>query len=50
LYKKVQDIIWQEQPWIPLLTEKLVSARSQKLQHFNVMPDTLFDFEQAELN
>lgn len=50
LYKKVQDIIWQAQPWIPLLTEKLVSARNQKLHHFNVMPDTLFDFEQAELN
>lgn len=50
LYKKVQDIIWQAQPWIPLLTEKLVSARNQKLSHFYIMPDTLFDFEQAELN
>ncbi len=50
LYKDAQDKIWHDQPWIPLLTEKLVSARNAKLSGFYVMPDTLFDFEQASLN
>lgn len=50
LYKDAQDRIWHDQPWIPLLTEKLVSARSARLSGFYVMPDTMFDFEQASLN
>nr|WP_075181111.1 glutathione ABC transporter substrate-binding protein GsiB [Pantoea sp. 1.19] len=49
LYKDAQDRIWQAQPWIPLVVEKLVSAKSKNLSGFYVQPDTGFDFIDAEL-
>ncbi|WP_241593145.1 glutathione ABC transporter substrate-binding protein GsiB [Rosenbergiella epipactidis] len=48
-YKDAQDKIWHDQPWIPLVVEKLVSANNKALTHFNVMPDTGFDFDNADL-
>ena len=42
LYKAAQDIVWKESPWIPLVVEKLVSAHSNKLTGFWIMPDAGF--------
>jgi glutathione transport system substrate-binding protein len=49
LYKNAQDIIWKEQPWVPLVVEKLVSANTKNLTGFYVMPDTSFSFDDADL-
>ncbi|MEN4929385.1 glutathione ABC transporter substrate-binding protein GsiB [Erwinia billingiae] len=49
LYKDAQDIIWKEQPWVPLVVEKLVSANTKNLTGFYVMPDTSFSFDDADL-
>jgi len=49
LYKDAQDRIWQEQPWVPLVVEKLVSANTKNLTGFYVMPDTSFSFDDADL-
>jgi glutathione transport system substrate-binding protein len=49
LYKDAQDIIWKEQPWVPLVVEKLVSANTKNLKGFYVMPDTSFSFDDADL-
>jgi len=49
LYKDAQDRIWKDQPWVPLVVEKLVSANSKNLTGFYVMPDTSFSFDDADL-
>lgn len=49
LYKEAQDLIWRDQPWAPLVVEKLVSAKSKSLDGFYMMPDTSFDFTEADL-
>ena len=49
LYKDAQDTIWKESPWVPLVVEKLVSAHSKNLSGFYVMPDTGFNFDDADL-
>lgn len=49
LYKDAQNIIWKEQPWAPLVVEKLISANTKSLTGFYVMPDTLFNFDEASL-
>ncbi|WP_241898863.1 MULTISPECIES: glutathione ABC transporter substrate-binding protein GsiB [unclassified Erwinia] len=49
LYKDAQDRIWNDHPWIPLVVEKLVSAKSKKLSGFYVMPDTAFSFDEADV-
>ncbi|OON40907.1 glutathione ABC transporter substrate-binding protein GsiB [Izhakiella australiensis] len=49
LYKDAQDRIWNDHPWIPLVVEKLVSAKSKNLSGFYVMPDTAFSFDDADL-
>ena len=49
LYKDAQDQIWHDQPWIPLAVEKLVSANSKNLTGFYIMPDTSFNFDDADL-
>ena len=49
LYKDAQDQIWQDQPWVPLVVEQLVSANSKNLTGFYVMPDTAFSFDDADL-
>lgn len=50
LYKAVQETIWGEAPWVPLVVEKLVSAHDKNLTGFYMMPDTGFSFEDADLN
>ncbi|WP_437615562.1 glutathione ABC transporter substrate-binding protein GsiB [Erwinia sp. V71] len=49
LYKDAQDRIWNEHPWAPLVVEKLVSANSKSLTGFYMMPDTSFNFDDADL-
>lgn len=49
LYKDAQDRIWKDQPWVPLVVEKLVSANTKNLTGFYVMPDTSFSFDDADL-
>lgn len=49
LYAEIQQTIWNDAPWIFLVTEKLVSARARNLAGFHVMPDALFEFEDADL-
>ncbi|QKJ86535.1 glutathione transport system substrate-binding protein [Paramixta manurensis] len=49
LYKDAQDTIWKDQPWVPLVVEKLVSANTKSLSGFYVMPDTAFSFDDADL-
>lgn len=48
-YKDAQDRIWNDKPWVPLVVEKLVSAHSNGLSGFYVMPDTGFSFDDADL-
>lgn len=48
-YKDAQDRIWHDQPWVPLVVEKLISANSRNLSGFYVMPDTSFNFDDADL-
>ncbi|YCI28023.1 glutathione ABC transporter substrate-binding protein GsiB [Erwinia sp. PK3-005] len=49
LYKDAQDRIWNDRPWAPLMVEKLVSAHSKSLSGFYMMPDTSFNFDEADL-
>jgi glutathione transport system substrate-binding protein len=49
LYKDAQDRIWADAPWIFLATERLLSANNKQLSGFYVMPDTSFNFENADL-
>ena len=38
LYKDAQETIWNDAPWAPLVTEKLLSAHNKKLTGVYVMP------------
>lgn len=49
LYQEVQDRIWNDRPWIPLVVEQLLSANTKSLSGFYVMPDTSFNFDEADL-
>ncbi|XPE58771.1 hypothetical protein ACNKHQ_04630 [Shigella flexneri] len=44
LYQEAQEYLWKESPSVPLVVEKLVSARSKSLTGFYIMPDTGFSF------
>jgi glutathione transport system substrate-binding protein len=49
LYRDAQQTIWNDAPWAPLVTEKLLSAHSKKLSGVYVMPDASFDFTEMDL-
>ena len=49
LYKDAQDRIWADAPWAFLATERLLSASNKRLTGFYVMPDTSFNFDNADL-
>ncbi|QHM76098.1 Glutathione-binding protein GsiB [Mixta theicola] len=49
LYKDAQDRIWNDRPWAPLVVEKLISANTKSLTGFYMMPDTSFNFDEADL-
>ncbi|QJC29332.1 glutathione ABC transporter substrate-binding protein GsiB [Enterobacteriaceae endosymbiont of Plateumaris pusilla] len=48
LYKKIQDIIWHDKPWVPLVIEKLIVAYNKKLINFYIQPDGGFDFTEVD--
>ncbi|WP_277185010.1 glutathione ABC transporter substrate-binding protein GsiB [Caballeronia sp. BR00000012568055] len=45
LYEDAQKRIWADAPWIFLVTEKVVYARSKRLSGAYVMPDGSFSFD-----
>jgi glutathione transport system substrate-binding protein len=49
LYRDAQQTIWNDAPWAPLVTEKLLSAHSKKLSGVYVMPDASFEFSEIDL-
>ena len=49
LYRDAQQTIWNDAPWAPLVTEKLLSAHSKKLSGVYVMPDASFEFSEVDL-
>ena len=49
LYRDAQQTIWNDAPWAPLVTEKLLSAHSRKLSGVYVMPDASFEFSEIDL-
>jgi glutathione transport system substrate-binding protein len=49
LYTDAQQRIWKDAPWAFLVTEQLLSARSNKLNGIYVMPDASFHFDEIEL-
>ncbi|AOJ65671.1 glutathione ABC transporter substrate-binding protein [Burkholderia ubonensis] len=48
-YAGVQKQIWADAPWIFLVQEKIVYARSKRLQGMYVMPDGSFNFDEISL-
>jgi len=49
LYEDAQTKIWADAPWAFLATERLVSAKNKRLSGFYVMPDTSFNFDDADI-
>ncbi|KIG03497.1 glutathione ABC transporter substrate-binding protein GsiB [Caballeronia concitans] len=49
LYADAQKRIWADAPWIFLVTEKVVYARSKRLSGAYVMPDGSFNFDEIAL-
>jgi glutathione transport system substrate-binding protein len=48
-YREAQEQIWRDAPWAFLVTETLLYARSRNLSGVHVLPDTAFEFAEAEL-
>ena len=48
-YRDAQETIWNDAPWAPLVTEKLLSAHNKKLTGVYVMPDASFNFTEIDL-
>ena len=49
LYADAQQRIWKDAPWVFLVTEHLVSARTKNLSGFYMMPDASFNFDEVDL-
>lgn len=49
LYAQAQQQIWNDAPWVFLLTEKLIYAKNKQLSGMYVMPDGSFNYEQIDL-
>ena len=49
LYKDAQQTAWNDAPWAPLVTEKLLSAHNKKLSGVYVIPDASFNFTEIDL-
>jgi glutathione transport system substrate-binding protein len=48
-YKDAQEQIWKDVPWAPLVTERVLYARSKKLSGMYVIPDANYDFTDIDL-
>lgn len=49
IYKEMQEQLWADMPWIPLVTEKNIAASAKNLTGFYIQPDGGYNFYQAEL-
>ena len=49
LYEDAQKTIWNDAPWAPLVTERLLSANNKKLSGVYVIPDASFNFTEIDL-
>ena len=49
-YKDAQETVYQDTPWVPLVTEELLSAKSKKLSGVYTMPDGSFNFIDIDLH
>jgi glutathione transport system substrate-binding protein len=49
LYKDVQERVWADAPWAPLVTEQNLYARSKRLSGVYVMPDGNIDISEIGL-
>ncbi|WP_017329711.1 glutathione ABC transporter substrate-binding protein GsiB [Burkholderia stagnalis] len=49
LYADAQKQVWADAPWIFLVQEKIVYARSKRLQGMYVMPDGSFNFDEISV-
>jgi glutathione transport system substrate-binding protein len=49
LYADAQKRIWADAPWVFLVTEKVVYARSKRLSGAYVMPDGSFSFDEIAI-
>ena len=49
LYKQAQEQVWKDQPWIFLLSEKLVFAHTKNLTGAHLMPDGSLNFDDVDL-
>ena len=48
-YKEAQETIYKDAPWVPLVTEQLLSANNKKLTGMYVIPDASFNFTEIDL-
>ncbi|MEO8740444.1 MAG: glutathione ABC transporter substrate-binding protein GsiB [Casimicrobiaceae bacterium] len=48
-YRDAQETIYKDVPWVPLVTEKLLSANNKKLSGVYTMPDGSFNFTEIDL-
>ena len=49
-YKDAQETVYHDTPWVPLVTEKLLSAKSKRLTGVYTMPDGSFNFTDIDLH
>ncbi|MDO5532448.1 glutathione ABC transporter substrate-binding protein GsiB [Sutterella sp.] len=49
LYSSIQKQIWNDAPWIFLVTEKNIAGSSPNLTGFYIQPDASFNFSEIEL-
>ena len=49
IYKALQQQLWEDAPWIPLVTEKNIAASAKNLTGFYIQPDGGYNFYAAEL-
>ena len=49
IYKDAQQTAWNDAPWAPLVTERLLSAHNKKLSGVYVIPDASFNFVDVDL-
>jgi glutathione transport system substrate-binding protein len=49
LYKAAQQQIWDDAPWVFLVTEQLLYARAKNLSGIYVMPDASYEYEEIDV-
>jgi glutathione transport system substrate-binding protein len=49
LYKAAQQQIWDDAPWVFLVTEKMLYARAKNVSGIYVMPDASYEYEEIDV-